>query len=74
MNDADREIVDRLQHALEAIDIAIMPVDQREALRLRYLIGLPSKEIAERLKKSDGAVRVMLSRGIARLQTLLDVK
>jgi RNA polymerase sigma-70 factor (ECF subfamily) len=57
---------------LAALDT--LPVDQREALRLRYLIGLPSKEIAERLKKSDGAVRVMLSRGIARLQTLLDVK
>ena len=31
MNDADRQIVDRLQHALEAIDCAIMPADQREA-------------------------------------------
>ncbi|MCA9211725.1 MAG: sigma-70 family RNA polymerase sigma factor [Planctomycetales bacterium] len=48
-----------------------LPEEQREALRLRYLVGLPSKEIAERLGKSDGAVRVMLSRGISRLQSLL---
>lgn len=48
-----------------------LPEEQREALRLRYLVGLPSKEIAERLGKSDGAVRVMLSRGIDRLQHLI---
>ena len=48
-----------------------LPADQQEALRLRYLRGLPSKEIALRLGKSDGAIRVMLSRGIARLQILL---
>ena len=31
MNDADRKIVERLQHALDAIDIAIMPADQQRA-------------------------------------------
>lgn len=45
--------------------------DQREALRLRYMEGLPSKEIAQRLGKSDGAVRVMLSRSLNRLQEIL---
>ena len=54
---------------LAALDT--LPDEQKEALRLRYLVGLPSKEIAERLGKSDGAVRVMLSRGITRLQNLL---
>ena len=48
-----------------------LPEDHREALRLRYLEGLPSKEIAQRLKKSDGAIRVMLTRSLAKLQTLL---
>ena len=48
-----------------------LPADQREALRLRYVEGLPSKEIAERLGKTDGAVRVMLTRSLARLQQLL---
>ena len=48
-----------------------LPDEQREALRLRYLIGLPSKEIAQKLGKSDGAVRVMLSRSLSRLQELL---
>ncbi len=49
-----------------------LPSDHREALRLRYLEGLPSKEIAQRLKKSDGAVRVLLTRSLAKLQAMLD--
>lgn len=56
----------RLAEALEEL-----PEDQREALRLRYVEGLPSKEIAERLGKTDGAIRVMLTRSLARLQTML---
>lgn len=51
--------------------LAALPQDQREALRLRYVEGLPSKEIAERLGKSDGAVRVMLTRSLNRLQQIL---
>ncbi len=48
-----------------------LPEDQREALRLRYLVGLPSKEIAKKFSKSDGAMRVMISRALSRLQALL---
>lgn len=48
-----------------------LPEDQREALRLRYVEGLQSKEIAERIGKSDGAVRVMLSRSLSKLQSIL---
>lgn len=48
-----------------------LPDDQREALHMRYILGFGSKEIGEKLGKSDGAVRVMLSRSLAKLQTLL---
>jgi RNA polymerase sigma-70 factor (ECF subfamily) len=44
---------------------------EREALRLRYIESLPSKEIAERLGKTDAAVRVMLTRSLKKLQDLL---
>ena len=54
---------------LAALDT--LPEDQREALRLRYLIGQSSKEIATKLGKTDGAVRVMLSRSLAKLQAML---
>jgi RNA polymerase sigma-70 factor, ECF subfamily len=59
----------RQLRVLAAIDT--LPEDQREALRLRYLVGLPSKEIAQKLGKTDGAVRVMLSRSLAKLQEML---
>ena len=45
--------------------------EQREALKLRYIDNLPSKEIATRLGKSDGAIRVMLTRSLGQLQQLL---
>jgi RNA polymerase sigma-70 factor (ECF subfamily) len=48
-----------------------LPEDHRDALRLRYFEGLGSKEIADRLGKSNGAVRVMLSRSLSKLQELL---
>ena len=60
----------REQQLLDAM--AQLPDDQREALRLRYVADLPTKEIAERIGKSDGAIRVMLTRSLKRLAHLLD--
>jgi RNA polymerase sigma-70 factor, ECF subfamily len=51
--------------------LGTLPDDQREALKLRYIDGLPSKEIAQRLGKTDGSVRVMLTRALGRLQQIL---
>jgi RNA polymerase sigma-70 factor (ECF subfamily) len=51
--------------------IAQLPEEQREALRMRYVESLPSKAIAEKLGKSDAAVRVMLTRSLKKLQTIL---
>ncbi len=48
-----------------------LPDDQRDALRMRYIENMPSKEIAEKLQRTDGAVRVMLTRSLKRLQELL---
>ena len=45
--------------------------DAREALKLRYVEGLPSKEIAARLGRTDGAVRVLLTRSLQKLQEIL---
>ena len=41
---------------------------QRQALQLRYVEGLSTKEVAEQLGKSDGAIRVLLTRTVADLQ------
>ena len=53
--------------------LATLPEEQREALRMRYVEGRPSKEIAERLGKTDGSVRVMLTRALKTLQTRLEI-
>lgn len=45
---------------------------QQEALRLRYVDGLPTKQIAEQLGKTDGAIRVLLSRSLEELERQLD--
>jgi RNA polymerase sigma-70 factor (ECF subfamily) len=60
----------REQALLEALET--LPPESRDALRMRYVEGLASREIAERLGKSDVAVRVLLSRSLARLQAVFD--
>ena len=61
---------DQRHHQLQ-VALAQLPDEGREALRLRYVDNLPSKEIAVRLGKSDGAVRVLLTRSLRKLQELL---
>jgi RNA polymerase sigma-70 factor, ECF subfamily len=51
--------------------MAKLPEEQQTALRLRYIDNLPSKQIAERLRKSDAAIRVMLTRSLKKLHELL---
>jgi RNA polymerase sigma-70 factor (ECF subfamily) len=48
-----------------------LPPEQRDALRMRYVENLPSRQIAEKLGKTDAAVRVMLTRSLQKLQELL---
>lgn len=54
---------------LAAIDT--LPQENQEAIRMRYVQGLPTRDIAQRLGKSDVAVRVMLTRTIQKLQQML---
>jgi len=53
-------------HLRQAIES--LPQEQREAIRMRFVEGLATKEIAGRLGKSDVSVRVMLSRTVQKLQ------
>lgn len=56
-------------HLLAALDS--LPEESREALRMRYVENLPSKEIAAKLGKTDGATRVLLTRSLSKLQAIL---
>lgn len=48
-----------------------LPADQREAVRFRYLEGLPLAEIADRLGRSEDAVAGLLKRGMRTLRERL---
>ena len=62
-NERERRLLDAL---------ATFPEDHREVLRLRYVEGLSTKDIAAKVAKTDVAIRVLLSRLIHRLQELLE--
>lgn len=49
-----------------------LPETQAEAIRLRYMEGLPLVEIVERMGKSETAVAGLLKRGLQKLRTLLN--
>jgi RNA polymerase sigma-70 factor (ECF subfamily) len=63
---AAREEIEQMEAALRRL-----PDDQREVIVLARIVGLPHAEIGERLGRSEGAVRVLLHRALARLAVLM---
>jgi RNA polymerase sigma-70 factor (ECF subfamily) len=66
----DLEVRETMQRVEAAFDQ--LPEDYREAVTLHKLCGLSHAEIAERLGRSEGAVRNLVYRGISRLALLVD--
>ncbi len=64
----DRDVSD-LDRALQMI--RRLNDDQREAVLLRYLADMDVSEIAQVMGKSEGNVRVLVHRGLQRLQELM---
>jgi RNA polymerase sigma-70 factor (ECF subfamily) len=46
--------------------------EQREVINLRFFAGLPSKEVAILLNKTDGAVREMQRAALVKLRQMLN--
>ena len=61
-----REEVTRIEHAFDQL-----PEHQRDVIALSRIAGLTHAEIAERTDRSEGAVRMLLYRGLERLSELL---
>lgn len=61
------------QRALIA-QLGRLPVRQREALVLRYWLGLSEKEIAEEMGISAGSVKTHTSRGLAALTCAMEAR
>ncbi len=53
-------------------NIQKLPVLQQEIVRLRFVLGLRSAEIATVLQRSEGSVRVMLSRSLKLLRKIYE--
>ncbi len=54
-----REVIDKLQD---------LPDDRREALIMRFALGMDNREIARAMGRSDGATKVLIHRAIKQLQ------
>lgn len=66
----DLEVKEAMRRVEAAFDQ--LPDDYREAITLHKLCGLSHAEIAEKMNKSEGAVRNLVYRGISRLALLVD--
>jgi RNA polymerase sigma factor (sigma-70 family) len=53
---------------------ASLPLDQQELLRLRFADDLPCSQIALRLHKGEGAIRMTISRTLNRLRNIYTKK
>ena len=57
---------EELQRVLEGV--AQLPDDRREALIMRFALGMDNKEIARALGRTEGATKVLIHRAIKQLE------
>jgi RNA polymerase sigma-70 factor (ECF subfamily) len=60
---------DELARVLEGVKR--LPDDRREALIMRFALGMDNREIARALGRTDGATKVLLHRAIKQLESLV---
>jgi RNA polymerase sigma-70 factor, ECF subfamily len=61
---------DELEHVLAGV--RRLPDDRREALIMRFALGMDNKEIAGALGRTEGATKVLLHRAIRQLEGFLE--
>ena len=60
---------DELKRILEGVQQ--LPGDRREALIMRFALGMDNREIARALGRSDGATKVLIHRAIKQLEEIV---
>jgi RNA polymerase sigma-70 factor (ECF subfamily) len=60
---------DELKRVLEGV--SRLPEDRREALIMRFALGMDNREIARALGRTDGATKVLIHRAIKQLESLV---
>ena len=63
---------DELSRILEGIDE--LPDDRREALIMRFALGMDNAEIARAMGRSGGATKVLIHRAIRQLEEIVNVR
>jgi RNA polymerase sigma-70 factor (ECF subfamily) len=51
-----------------------LPDDRREALIMRFALGMDNREIARALGRTDGATKVLIHRAIRQLEEVVAAK
>jgi RNA polymerase sigma-70 factor, ECF subfamily len=51
-----------------------LPDDRREALIMRFALGMSNREIARALGRTDGATKVLIHRAIKQLEELMEIE
>jgi RNA polymerase sigma-70 factor, ECF subfamily len=65
----DREDLNRILECVQRL-----PDDRREALIMRFALGMDNREIARALGRTDGATKVLLHRAIRQLEELVQAE
>ena len=60
---------DELQRILAGIEH--LPDDRREALIMRFSLGMDNREIARAMGRTDGATKVLIHRAIRQLEEIV---
>ena len=60
---------DELQRILEGVNE--LPDDRREALIMRFALGMDNREIARAMGRTDGATKVLLHRATSQLEQIV---
>lgn len=65
---ATEDVVESREKLRTVIDeLSDLPEDRREALIMRFALGMSNREIARALGRTDGATKVLIHRGIKQL-------
>jgi RNA polymerase sigma-70 factor (ECF subfamily) len=60
---------EELREVMEHLEL--LPEDRREALIMRFALGMSNREIARALGRTDGATKVLIHRAIKQLEELM---
>ena len=72
---ATEDLVEGREEVAEVLaGVANLPDDRREALIMRFALGMDNREIARAMGRTDGATKVLIHRAIKQLEEIVATK